>query len=266
MDDRQFCQLLHYFGLSWQGYRKVRKGVKKRIGRHMRDLGCRSMATYLNELTANGEAHQRCEHLMTVSISRFFRDRELWEIFATQIFPQLIERRQGKIRAWVAGCASGEEVYSLRIIWEHIKTAYRHLQNMEILATDSNPQYLERAKVGAYPSSSLKEVPEQLRSRYFHQKTSKNCYLVDEALKSGIILKRHNFLHDPLAGRFDIILLRNNLFTYYNDVSQISILKKVTDALGDHGYLIIGSHEKMPSEHRASFSMTSLPYMFKKVG
>ena len=148
MDDQQFSQLLDYFGLSWRGYRKVRKGVKKRISRHMSDLGCQNMAVYLNELATNENARQICERLMTVSISRFFRDRKLWEILQNEIIPQLFETPQEKINVWVAGCASGEEVYSLKIILEELRRNYTHLPNMEIIATDLNPQYLNRAKVG----------------------------------------------------------------------------------------------------------------------
>lgn len=264
MDDLQFRQLLDYFGLSWQGYRRVRKGVKKRISRHMSDLGCQNMADYLIELATNKDAQQICECLMTVSISRSFRDRKLWEILQSDILPKFIERLQGQITVWVAGCASGEEVYSLRIIWEDLRPAYLHLPNMEILATDLNPQYLERAKTGAYPSSSLKELSEKLRSRYFHKQTEKKLYLVKTLLKDGIVWKNHNLLNDPPGGQFDLIFLRNNLLTYYNDVAKMTALKKVIDSLSDNGFLVIGSHEKLPFDNMSVFSMAQLPYMFRK--
>jgi chemotaxis methyl-accepting protein methylase len=101
MEDQQFRQLLNYLGLSWRGYRRVRKGAKKRISRHMSDLGCQNMAAYLIELATNENARHICERLMTVSISRFFRDRKLWEILQSDIVPQLIERPQEKINVWV---------------------------------------------------------------------------------------------------------------------------------------------------------------------
>ena len=71
MDDRAFGRLLEFLGLSWPGYRRVRKGVKKRVGRHMQ--------AYLEKLMQNKEVRRQCERLMCVSISRFFRDRRLWE-------------------------------------------------------------------------------------------------------------------------------------------------------------------------------------------
>ena len=80
MDDDQFRLLLDYLGYSWRGYRRVRKGVKKRIRRHMQQLGCRHIPSYLNMLTLQAETRQECEMLMTVPISRFFRDRHIWQM------------------------------------------------------------------------------------------------------------------------------------------------------------------------------------------
>ena len=80
MDDRQFRRLLHHLGLSWTGYRKVRKGVKRRISRQMQGLNCPDMAGYLHVPKRDTEAGDECRRLMTVSISRFFRDRRLWDL------------------------------------------------------------------------------------------------------------------------------------------------------------------------------------------
>ena len=263
MDDQQFSQLLEYFGFSWRGYCKVRKGTKKRISRHMNDLNCQNIADYLVELSNNENARQICARLMTVSISRFFRDRKLWEILQNEIIPQLIETQQ-QINIWVAGCASGEEVYSLKIILEELRRYFTSLPVMNIMATDLNPKFLDRAKAGAYAPSSLKELPEKLRSHYLRYRPKENLYIVKDILKKDIVWQNHNFFTDPLGGKFDFVFLRNNLLTYYNDVSKMSALKKVTDALIDGGFLIIGSHESLPSEYRGLFHTTHLPYVFKK--
>ena len=166
MDDKQFCQLLQHLGLSWTGYRKVRKGVKKRIARHMQNFGCRNVSAYLVELDRRNDARRDCERLMTVSISRFFRDRKLWENLQKDILPVLVETHNEKIKVWSAGCASGEEVYSLKIL-DVLEASAGRIPYLEVLATDMNPDYLERARAGVYPLSSLKEVPEQLGSVYF---------------------------------------------------------------------------------------------------
>ncbi len=85
MDDDQFRQLLDDFNFSWAGYRKVRKGVKKRISRHMQELNCPNIKVYLDLLNQNDAVRQESERRMTVSISRFFRDRKLWQDLEEEI-------------------------------------------------------------------------------------------------------------------------------------------------------------------------------------
>ena len=105
MDDIQFKLLLEFLGYSWLGYRKVRRGVKKRIRRHMRRLGCRDITAYLNQLRAQAGSRQDCELLMTVPISRFFRDRRLWLMLESRRLPDIIVGNHSQIAVWFAGCA-----------------------------------------------------------------------------------------------------------------------------------------------------------------
>ena len=107
MDDDQFRKLLEYLDYSWSGYRKVRKGVKKRICRHMQQLGCRNTPDYLHVLDQQENRRQECELLMTVSISRFFRDRRLWQMLEHQWLPAMIAKNPSKMKVWSAGCAAG---------------------------------------------------------------------------------------------------------------------------------------------------------------
>ena len=264
MDDQQFRQLLQYLGLSWQGYRKVRKGVKRRIGRHMHVLGCQNVTAYLLELDRSEKLRRKCKRLMTVSISRFFRDRKLWEILQKEILPQFVERHRKKIKVWSAGCACGEEVYSLKIIWDVLMASIKGMPDLEITGSDMNPIYLKRARAGIYPSSSLKEVPYGLRSVYFSAQPDKKTYLIKASLKKDIFWKTDHLLDDPPWSSFDLIFLRNNVLTYYQDELRKSALKKVIDSLALDGFLIIGSHEKLPLERPDLAPLSSLPYVFRK--
>jgi chemotaxis protein methyltransferase CheR len=175
MNDHQFRQLLNHFGLSWEGYRKVRKGVKKRLCRHMHELGCRNVEQYLLAVDQDKVARRVCERLMTVSVSRFFRDRQLWQCLEKDVLPLIIRRRWGSIRVWSAGCARGEEVYSFKILWHAVGEYVGPLPDLEMAASDINPDYLDKARTGLYPLSSLKEVPEQWRDLYF-QRTGEQLY------------------------------------------------------------------------------------------
>lgn len=264
MDDRQFRRVLHYFGLSWTGYRKVRKGVKRRISRHMLELNCSDMAGYLHELDRNAEAREECKRLMTVSISRFFRDRQLWDLLHEEILPGLLEGNPETVSVWSAGCASGEEAYSLKIIYDSLESSIGPLPALEITATDMNPIYLERARIGRYPASSLKEVPEWLRTRFFHPEKSGNVFRIKDSQKSGISWGVHDLLSGPHEKKFQIILLRNNILTYYRDETKKAVLKDTLTSLCTGGLLIIGSHEKLPFEISAILHESPLSYLFKK--
>ncbi len=272
MDDTQFRQLLESLGLSWKGYRKVRKGVKKRVARHMRRLGCASLREYLRWLEQREAVRRECDRLMGVCISRFFRDLRLWEILENQILPQLLdthEKRtihQDRINVWSAGCACGEEVYSLKILWERLGRSCLHSPMLGVTATDLNPLSLKRAKDAYYPQSSLKEVPENLKATCFQAEPGKKGFRVNPALKGGIKWLEHDFFSGPPGPSFHLIFIRNNLLTYYQDERVEPALQKITDALSPCGYMIIGSHEDLPFQVSGLKPHPSLSYAFRKEG
>ena len=291
MDDQQFRQLLNYFGLTWDSYRKVRRGVKKRICRHMHELGCRTMREYFLALDQNKHAMQHCERLMTVSISRFFRDRGLWQALGNEVLPTikgvksliLTNHRKvwtrvhikrfvkikdltpvRRVKVWSAGCACGEEVYSLKILWHTLSGRFQGLPELEIWATDMNPVYLNKARTGIYPRSSLKEVPEEFRALYFKPRAKEQTYAVAERLKNRIEWRGHNLLFDPPRTNFQLVFLRNSLLTYYEDELKIPVFHKVFDTLARSGFLIIGAHEKMLPGVRGLLPFGHHPCIFQK--
>jgi chemotaxis protein methyltransferase CheR len=265
MNDQQFRQLLNRYEFSWTGYRKVRKGVKKRIHRYMESLKLSNMESFLAELDKNDEIRHQCELLMTVSISRFFRDREFWQGFKENILPEFMDDDRDKIKFWSAGCACGEEVYSLKIIWNMLNDSYLNVPDLEVLATDINPTYLERARSGIYPSSSLKEATKEIHSRYFKQKSDKNLFEVKTLLKKGVTWRVHHLLSDPLESDFDIIFLRNNVLTYYKEELKKKAFRKVLGSLALNGFLVIGCHETIPVEAENLIYDSHVPYVLRKI-
>ena len=171
MHDDRFRQLLDAFNLKWSGYRKVRKGVKKRISRHMQQNNCPSMRAYLDLIVQNETVRRECELRLTVSISRFFRDQRLWQMLENRWLPDIIARNRLQIDVWSAGCACGEEVYSLKIIWQRLKSDFELVPPLEILATDRHPHYIERARSGIYNRSSLREVAVDVRAAFFESRS-----------------------------------------------------------------------------------------------
>jgi len=265
MDDQQFRQLLDHFGYSWRGYRKVRKGVKKRITKHMLEIGCRSMETYLDSLDRDEELRGQCESLMCVSISRFFRDRLLWKAIEDQIVPGFLKENIKRLKLWFAGCACGEEVYSFKILWEGLKSRFDLMPELEIWATDINCVFLRRAQDGIYAFSSLKEVPPELKEIYFISHGDRGPYSVVPLLKQGIRWRVHNLSSKFDEFNFHIIFLRNSILTYYNDELKQAAFQKVIDSLNNGGFLIIGTHEKLPFESRGLVPFGSQRYVFEKI-
>ena len=245
VDDTQFRKILDYFSFSWKGYKKVRKGAKKRILRHMQSLNCRRVSEYLDLIDANPNLRQESERVMAVSISRFFRDRDLWRILEEEILPKLAGSGIPVIRAWSAGCAGGEEVYSLKIIHERLVQAKTCNALIQVLATDVNPENLDRARAGIFPVSSLREVPHDARDRFFDT-ARRRQYAVKHELTANIQWQCHHLLSDPPDTGFHLLFLRNNLLTYYRDNLKIPAFQRIAGTLSSSGYLIIGAHEKLP--------------------
>jgi chemotaxis methyl-accepting protein methylase len=263
MDDDQFRQLLDWFDYSWSGYRKVRKGVKKRISRHMQELKCPNINTYLDLLNKSAELRQECEKRMAVSISRFFRDSQLWRDLEDDVLPPMIERGKQALRVWSAGCARGEEVYSFKIVWDHLNKKYGQLPEIEIVATDIHPDYIDKARAGVYAKSSMKEVPRDVREHYFDIGKGGNRFEIKAAFKRGIEWKVQDIFSDPPGSEFDMIFLRNNLLTYYWAHLKIEGLKRVLKALAPDGWLIVGSHEKLPSGISSVQRHNSIPWAYR---
>lgn len=267
MTDDQFREILRFFGLSWEGYRRVRRGVKKRLRARMLALDLRSVKEYLQRLAADDEERDETERLMTVSISRFFRDRGLWQALECELLPALVQGGEGRISGWSAGCACGEEAYSLKIVWHALRSRFDCLPELDLWATDANPVLLDKAREGVYGPSSLREVPDGLRIALFERKRGENRFAVSGSLKEGIRWRVHNLLLDePPSTGFHIVFLRNNLLTYYEKRLQIPAFHRVVSALRPGGMLIIGKREKLPWEAGSFIPVSSCPEAFKKAG
>jgi chemotaxis protein methyltransferase CheR len=262
MDDHQFSLILDYLGLSWAGYRKVRKGVMKRLARHMGVLGCRNVEEYLSALGRHPQTRQTCEELTAVSISRFFRDRALWQALEEFVLPLLFQKEKASV--WSAGCGCGEEVYSFRMLWEKHQGERKAAPALEIIGTDMNPGYLAKAARGVYSRSSVKQVPDDLLSAFFLPQGDGLEFSVKPFLKGQIVWKKENLLVQVPDTAFHLIFLRNNLLTYYKDSIKNPAFRRIADHLIPGGFLVIGAHEKAPSTDHGLLPCQGKPYILQK--
>jgi len=267
MYDESFRKILQFFNLSWSGYRRVRKGVKKRMARHIQESGCGKIEEYLAFLNKDPEAMRKARELLTVSISRFFRDLRLWEVMGKCLIPKLVRETDSTgsrpIRVWSAGCSCGEEVYSLKILWDQVAKRSSAMPFIDVWATDTNPEVLEKARIGIYPQSSLRNLTPSTLTDYFIPVS--NGFAVSEKLKERIQWMNHDFVSDDPPGTdFDLIFLRNNLLTYYEPPIEIPAFLRILKALRTGGFLIIGNNEEIPIEEVPLKSCSEYKCIFEK--
>jgi chemotaxis protein methyltransferase CheR len=174
--------------------------------------------------------------------TQFFRDRAPFDFFRNVMTADLAARRPGtRLRIWSAGCASGQEPYSLAILLEEMKTEGR-LLDCEILATDISPRILEKARAGIYSQFEVQRgLPIQYLVRHFEKFGEQ--WRISDRIRARVKLQAHNLLSDaaPL-GQFDIVFCRNVLGGFDNE-SRSAALDRIGAVLADDGYLILGEGE-----------------------
>jgi chemotaxis protein methyltransferase CheR len=235
-------------GLRWAGFRRVRRQVCKRLGRRMAELGLGSADEYRSFLGSHPGEWPLLDSLCWISISRFFRDRIVFEALGRTLLPALArtaaQRGDAILRAWSAGCASGEEPYSLKLVWE-LEVRPRHPGlDLQITATDADPNLLRRARRGCYAGSSLKELPRGWRERCFRRIDS--LYALRPQFREGIEFRCEDVRRRWPGGPFDLVLCRNLAFTYFAPALQAEVLSRIRERLVRGGALIVGGHEVLP--------------------
>jgi chemotaxis protein methyltransferase CheR len=230
-------------GLQWRPFK--RRGIERRIKNRIAQIGLSDFEDYLLKIKKDREEQNHLSKILTVTISRFFRDQEVFHAIGYSIIPTLLKEKNRKdFKIWSIGCASGEEPYSLSILWkEEFEKIWPQI-HLSILATDIDEKLLERAEKGRYKKSSLKEVPEDILKNYFNM--DNGFYVLDQTVRESVTFKRHDIIHEEPFSGMDMVFCRNLAFTYFFKVSQMDVLKKIAGSLRGKGYLVIGKDESLP--------------------
>jgi chemotaxis protein methyltransferase CheR len=236
-------------GLRWAGYRKVRAQACKRVARRMRQLGLPDAAAYRARLEADVAEWQALAALCPIPISRFYRDREVFDWLGAEVLPALaraaLARGTPQLECWSAGCASGEEPYTLALQWElQLAARFPHLA-FRVLGTDIDARLIERARAACYGASSLDSLPHNWREQAFESRGRLWC--LRESMRRSVAFARQDLLAELPEREFDLVLCRNVAFTYFDEAAARLALERIASRLRPGGALVVGIHEQLPA-------------------
>jgi len=234
--------------MRWQGFRKVRKQVCKRIERRIGALGLSDVSAYQSYLEQDPEEWRILDSFCCISISRFYRDKGLFQFLERDALLNMAQKAmkagEKEVRCWSIGCASGEEPYTVALIWDmSVQSRIREV-GIRIVATDADQGMINRSRAGCYSASSLKELPEAWRAQAFV--ISNNQYCIREEVQEKVNFLEQDIRSETPDGLFHLILCRNIVFTYFDEALQKEILEQIKKKLVPGGALVIGIHETLP--------------------
>ena len=252
MTDADCVALLRWalprLGLRWPGFRKVRRQVCKRVARRMSALGLTESAAYRAYLEREPSEWAVLDGLCRITISRFWRDRGFFEHLGARILPELARRAgaEGRERlgCWSAGCASGEEPYGLKILWELGPGCGFPGLRLEVTASDADANLLRRARAGRYAAGTLKELPAAWREAAFAPEGE--LYRLRPRFRADLAFARQDIRRRMPKGPFELILCRNLAFTYFDEAGQRRLARRLARRLRPGGVLVLGKHEALP--------------------
>ncbi|MGF1613194.1 MAG: EAL domain-containing protein [Gammaproteobacteria bacterium] len=236
-------------GFNLNDYKRTT--VLRRISRRLSILGLSSFPDYLSRLRDDRAEALALMRDTLISVTSFFRDAEAFTSLE-KVIRQLVEKgaKNEVLRCWVAGCATGEEVYTLAMLFADAVGACEEGPQFLVFATDLDAEAVEQARTGRYSLATLEIVPETFRSRYF-EIVGDQCR-VRKSLKQRVVFARQNVIDDPPFSRLDLISCRN-LLIYLNPPVQTKLLELFHYALNPGGYLFLGKSESIEL-HRDLFS------------
>ncbi|WP_027931944.1 CheR family methyltransferase [Amycolatopsis thermoflava] len=264
--DEGFEAILEYLketrGFDFTGYK--RSSLMRRVGRRMSVISCEDYGDYLDHLQANSDEFGALFNTILINVTNFFRDPDAWDYLQSDIVPMILAERSpdDQIRVWSAGCASGEEAYSLAIVLAEVLGLEQFRQRVKIYATDVDEEALAQARQAAYTAKDVEDLPSEYVQRYFERTAGR--YVFHKDLRRSVIFGRNDLVQDAPISRIDLLVCRNTLM-YFTADTQTNILRKLHFALVPRGVLFMGKAEMLLS-HSRIFDPVNLRYrIFRKV-
>jgi two-component system CheB/CheR fusion protein len=241
-------------GFDFTGYKRAT--LERRITKRLQSVGCNGFAEYLDYLEVHPDEFGQLFNTVLINVTSFFRDGSAWEYIASSVVPRLIDgaSRGAPVRVWSAGCATGEEAYTLAMVFAEALGVEAFAERVKIYATDVDEEALAKARAASYDEHEVAEVPPPLLEKYFD--VVSNQYVFQKELRRQIIFGRHDLIQDAPISRVDLLVCRNTLM-YFNAETQAKILQRFQFALNDDGVLFLGRAETLMT-HTSMFAPLDL--------
>ncbi|HYW05760.1 MAG TPA: CheR family methyltransferase [Longimicrobium sp.] len=265
--DPAFEALLEFIranrGFDFTGYK--RSTLVRRVDKRMVELGIGEYTVYGELLASDAAEFTALFNTILINVTSFWRDPDAWETLTTKHLPALLASKadDSAVRVWSAGCASGEEAYTIVMAFAEALGVEAFRQRVKIYATDVDDEALATARAAVYDERALEAVPEPLRERYF-EPTPGGGFAFRPDLRRCVIFGRHDLVRDAPIPHLDLLVSRNALM-YFNADTQSRIVTRMHFALNDDGLLFLGKAEMMRA-HASMFAPADLKSrIFRKV-
>jgi chemotaxis methyl-accepting protein methylase len=243
---------------GWDLNRFKENYLRRRVSARLRAVGSPTWEHYAHLLETDANELERLKDRLTVNVTEFLRDPDVWDAIRDEVLPVLLEaaaaRPLRELRIWSAGCSSGEEPYSLAMLATQAADAQGRGVKVRILASDLDPVVLERAKSGVYPEAALHLMPPAMRRDWFE--ASGANWRVNERLRKTVAFRILDLFSSPPPPNLDLLLCRNVMIYFSRDLQQ-RLLRAFHQALRPGGMFITGKTETVLGPVRTSFRSVS---------
>ena len=241
-------------GLSLNSYKPTQ--LNRRIGSLMERVGVKTLEVYTKLLKEDAVEREKFMDHITINVTEFFRNPEFFEALRKNLLSEIIPNRNN-IKIWSAGSSMGCEAYSLAMMFDDMNDKVSY----SILATDIDKNILAKARKGVYSAADVKTLDKKYLDKYFNKYDDK--YIVDSKIKSKVNFKRHDLILDSYEKDFDLILCRNVIIYFKDEVKQ-KIIEDFIKSLKVGGLLFVGATESINTYKTSGLEKLS-PFIYKKI-
>lgn len=249
-------------GFDFSGYKRT--SLSRRIKRRMQVVGIEAYNAYQDYLEVDPNEFIELFNTILINVTAFFREPQAWEYISREIIPRIIasKHRSKAIRVWSAGCASGEETYTIAILLAEALGMEEYTARVKVFATDVDVDALNTARQAAYSVKEVQKVPADIIEKYLERVNGR--YIVQKELRRGVIFGRHNLVQDAPISKIDLLICRNTLM-YFNTETQARILDRFHFALHDSGFLFLGKAEMLFTRNHSFTPLNLRQRVFTKI-